>query len=81
MKGVIKKMRNIQIGDIYKHYKGNFYTIENIAYDANTSEAMIVYAELLRRNNVWVRKLNNFLEELSKEKQYYFNQVYRFEKV
>lgn len=47
-------MREIQIGKIYKHYKGNLYKVIGIARHSETLEAMVVY-EPLKTGDMWVR--------------------------
>lgn len=59
---------------IYRHYKGNFYIVEDIAVHSETLEKMMVYRALYEDNKLWVRPYNMFLEELNKN-----NQKYRFE--
>ncbi|MDE7161369.1 MAG: DUF1653 domain-containing protein, partial [Anaeroplasmataceae bacterium] len=39
-------MREIQIKGIYRHFKGKYYLVEDIAYDSETKERMVVYRRL-----------------------------------
>ena len=64
----------IKVKGIYRHYKGNFYIVEDIAVHSETLEKMVVYRALYEDNKLWVRPYNMFLEELNKN-----NQKYRFE--
>ena len=29
-------MEQVKIGQVYRHFKGNYYFVENIAYDSET---------------------------------------------
>lgn len=40
-------MREIQIGRIYRHFKGNFYLAEAVAKDADSGEDCVIYRKLL----------------------------------
>ena len=46
--------QKIEIGKIYRHYKGNVYKIIAIAKHSETLEDMIVYSSL-DDNKTWVR--------------------------
>lgn len=47
-------MQKIEIGKIYKHYKGNKYKIIEFAKHSETLEDMIIYKSL-DTGKVWVR--------------------------
>lgn len=65
---------NLKIKGIYKHYKGKFYIIEDIAINSETMEKMVVYRALYDDNQLWVRPYNMFVEKVCKN-----GQTYRFE--
>lgn len=67
-------MRELKIKGIYKHYKGDLYLVEDIAYHSETNEKMVVYRALYDDNKVWVRPYNMFMDIVNKN-----NQKYRFE--
>lgn len=67
-------MNNIKIKGIYKHYKGDYYIVEDIAFHSETLEKMVVYRQLYGENKLWVRPLEMFLEEIEGK-----NQKHRFE--
>ena len=50
----------IKPGEIYKHYKGNYYLIKSLAKNSETKEDMVVYES--NRHKVWVRPLKEFFE-------------------
>ena len=72
-------MENIKIKGIYKHFKGNLYLIEDIAYSADTGDKMVVYRALYDDNKLWVRDMNEFLSEVDHEKYPNVKQKCRFE--
>jgi len=44
----------MQVGEIYKHYKGNIYKIIAFAKHSETCEDMIVYQNVAHKD-IWVR--------------------------
>ena len=72
-------MREVKIKGIYRHFKGNYYLVEDIALDSETSEKMVVYRKLYGDCGLWVRPLDMFLSEVDHEKYPDVTQKYRFE--
>ena len=56
-------MREIKIGRIYRHFKGNFYYIEDIAIHSETREEYVVYKALYGEYKTFIRPKTMFLEE------------------
>ena len=54
------------IGKVFRHYKGNYYFVENISMHSETKEYMVVYKTLYNNedSNVWVRPASMFFEEI-----------------
>lgn len=48
-------MQKIEVGKIYKHYKGNLYKIIALAKCSETLEDLIVYQSLNDEEKIWVR--------------------------
>ncbi len=67
-------MQELKIKGIYKHYKGDYYLVEDVAYHSETQEKLVVYRALYGDNKLWVRPYEMFLEEVNKN-----GQKYRFE--
>lgn len=75
-------MEKVKIGKIYRHFKGNYYFVENIACDSETNERMVVYKPLYERedgNYIWVRPEKMFLEEIPERPDNITGQKHRFE--
>ena len=75
-------MEQVQIGRVYRHFKGNYYFVENIAYDSETKERMVVYKPLYEREDgrkIWVRTEKMFLEQIPERPDNKTGQKYRFE--
>ena len=73
-------MEGVQIGKVYRHFKGNYYFVENVALDSETKERMVVYKPLYDRNDsqIWVRREAMFLEEIPERPDNITGQKYRF---
>lgn len=75
-------MSEVEIGRVYRHFKGNYYFVENVALDSETKERIVVYKPLYERNDsgIWVRREKMFLEEIPIERpDNITGQKYRFE--
>ena len=72
-------MRKIKEKGIYKHFKGDYYLVEEIAKDSETKEPVVVYRRLYGDGDLWVRPLDMFLSEVDHEKYPNVKQKYRFE--
>lgn len=72
-------MREIKIKGIYKHFKGDYYLVEDIALNSETKEKYVVYRRLYEDCGLWIRPLDMFLSEVDHEKYPEIKQKYRFE--
>ena len=65
-------------GDVYQHFKGNKYQVTAIAYDAETEEKCVVYQALYGEFKTFVRKYDEFISEVDREKYPQVGYRYRF---
>lgn len=72
-------MNKIKIKGIYKHFKGDYYLLEDIAKDSETLKEFAVYRQLYGNNELYIRPLDMFLSPVDKNKYPNVSQVYRFE--
>lgn len=73
-------MENIaKINAVYKHFKGNYYILEDIAKHSETGEDYAVYRQLYGENILYIRPLDMFLSEVDHNKYPNVKQKYRFE--
>ena len=72
-------MREIKVKGIYKHFKGDYYFVEDVATFTETDEVCVVYRALYGERKLWVRPLEMFLSEVDHEKYPNVTQNYRFE--
>ena len=72
-------MREIKIHGIYRHFKGDYYLVEEIAKDCETLEDVVIYRKLYEDGSCWVRPLKDFIGEVNKEKYPKVEQKYKFE--
>ena len=57
-------MREVKVGQVYRHFKGKEYIVLNIAYDSETNNdlephKLVVYQALYGDNLIWVRDYEN----------------------
>ena len=74
-------MNELKINGIYKHFKGDYYIVENIALDCETCEEVVIYRQLYGDGKLWVRPMSSFMSLVDKDKYPNVTQTYRFELV
>lgn len=73
-------MREIKIGKIYKHFKGNLVLVKQIARHTENDELMVIYKHL-DTGEYWARPYDMFNSEVDHDKYPEITQKYRFEEV
>lgn len=61
-------MNNLVMHGIYRHFKGDYYLVEDIAFDSETQKEMVVYRKLYDDCSLWVRLVEMFLSEVDHNK-------------
>ena len=72
-------MQELVLHRVYKHFKGDYYLVEDIARDSETQQEMVIYRKLYDDGALWVRSKEMFLSEVDHEKYPEVTQKYRFE--
>ena len=72
--------RKVEVGQVYRHFKGNVYEVIALAVNADNREDVVVYKSL-SKDKVFVRSYSGFISEVNKEKYPDVTQKYRFELV
>jgi len=67
--GLGKNIKNVAGNNMlklgkYKHYKGNEYEVVGVAKHSETLEELVVYRALYGNQDLWVRPLKMFTEEV-----------------
>ena len=72
-------MEELKIKGIYKHFKGDYYLVEDVAIDSETDQELVIYRMLYEDNKLYARPKDMFLSEVDHEKYPQVEQKYRFE--
>lgn len=79
-------MRKIEIGKIYKHFKGNLYIVTDIVFDSESNndkepKKIVIYKAMYGDFNTWARPYDMFNSEVDHSKYPDVEQKYRFEEL
>ena len=72
-------MNQLKINGIYRHFKGDYYIVEDVAIHSETKEKYIVYRGLYGDGKLYIRPYDMFMSEVDREKYPNVEQKYRFE--
>lgn len=74
-------MEEVKVGKVYRHFKGNYYFVENVGLDSETKERIVIYKPLYERQDskIWVRREKMFLEKIPERPDNITGQKVRFE--
>lgn len=51
----------------YRHFKGNFYEVVDVALSSETQEPFVVYRALYGEQGLWIRPLAMFEETVERD--------------
>jgi len=79
-------MREIKIGQKYRHFKGKEYKVLDIVYDSESNndeeyKKVVIYQALYGERLKWARPYDMFNSEVEHEKYPDVEQKYRFEEI
>jgi len=79
-------MREIKIGNVYKHFKDKYYIVIDIVNDCESNndleyKKIVIYKALYGEFLTWARPYEMFASEVDREKYPEVKQKYRFEEV
>lgn len=72
-------MQELKLKRVYRHFKGDYYLVEDVAQHSETGEEYVVYRKLYGDGSLWIRPLTMFLSEVDREKYPVCAQRCRFE--
>lgn len=72
-------MNRLQINGIYRHFKGDYYIVIDVAEHTETGEKMVLYRALYEGAKLYARPYDMFFSRVDKEKYPDSKQEYRFE--
>ena len=64
-------MNEVKVKGVYKHFKGDYYIVEDIAIHSETGEKMVIYRALYGENVLYARPYDMFVEEVNRNGQKY----------
>lgn len=70
---------DIKINGIYKHFKGDYYIVEDIGINTEDNSKCVIYRALYGDNILYVRPYDMFISKVDKVKYPNSTQEYRFE--
>lgn len=92
MSGILSELREMKqnearkyymsmTGYDYRHFKGDLYTVDDIAVHSETLELLVIYHKSSDSTKTWARPLEMFLSEVDHDKYPEVTQKMRFEKL
>lgn len=60
-------MQELKLKRVYRHFKGDYYLVEDVAKDSETGEEYVVYRKLYGDGSLWLRPKDMFLSLVDRE--------------
>ena len=60
-------MLEIQLGRVYRHFKGDYYLVEAVAHESETGAPCVIYRKLYGDGGLWVRPAAMWLETVTRD--------------
>ena len=79
MRKADENMQELKLKRVYRHFKGDYYLVEDVARSSDSGEEYVVYRKLYGDGGLWIRPKEMFLSEVDREKYPDAGQKYRFE--
>ena len=73
------RMKELKINGIYRHFKGDYYIVMDVAVNTETEERMVIYRALYGDAKLYARPYDMFFSKVDKNKYPKVEQEYRFE--
>ena len=77
--GVKAFMSEVVKGGLYRHFKGMYYYVLDVATHSETGEKLVVYQKLYDSRDLYVRPLERFCSDVDKVKYPDVKQEKRFQ--
>lgn len=72
-------MNEIVKGGLYRHFKGMYYYVLDVATHSETGEKLVVYQKLYDERDLYVRQLEMFCSDVDRDKYPDVKQQKRFQ--
>ena len=72
-------MIEVELKRVYRHFKGDYYLVEDVAVHSETLEKCVIYRKLYGDGGLWVRPYDLFIKEVDHDKYPWAKQKYCFE--
>ena len=72
-------MNELKLKRVYRHFKGDYYLLEDVARHSEDNTEYVIYRKLYGDGSLWIRPKEMFLEPVDREKYPDCEQEYRFQ--